>query len=270
MSDLTLLQRYHADPSKPVVAHWDSWLDDEGHSTYEVLAHETDSLSRDAEVLDLACGEGYLLGLLARAGLNRLTGIDLSEEELARARVHLGPGPRLSCEDAGALAQPSGSFDVVLCHLALMLMSPIEPILAEIARVLRPGGCLIAVVNRYVVDPAFEVHRHALHRVTAGLGLGRMTLGDPRMFSPEGIGELLGGQGFDLDTLFIRDFTVTTHGSPDELWAKVRWMYDVYRLPAAGQDQLRRAALVGFASLVDDDGQLAMTQGMRLVRCDVP
>jgi SAM-dependent methyltransferase len=44
------------------------------------------------------------------------------------------------------MSLPDASVDAVLCHLALMLFEPVGPVLAEIGRILRPGGMLAAVV----------------------------------------------------------------------------------------------------------------------------
>src|SRR5262245_6041807 len=116
VNDPTLLHRYHADPDKPPVALWDHWRDDQGRSTYEVLAHEAGASPRSMRVMDLACGEGYLLALLADMGFTDLVGVDLSVEEIERARARLGGRATLLCEDAGALSLPAASVDVVTCH----------------------------------------------------------------------------------------------------------------------------------------------------------
>ncbi|MFP2957491.1 methyltransferase domain-containing protein [Myxococcus sp. 1LA] len=57
-------------------------------STYELLAAEVPQEGRPVTVLDLACGDGYLLELLAlrEAPRPRLVGLDMSESELAQAR----------------------------------------------------------------------------------------------------------------------------------------------------------------------------------------
>src|SRR5262249_59326426 len=42
--------------------------------------------------------------------------------------------------DAGQMPLPDASCDVVLSHMALHIMTPVEPVLCEVARVLKPGG----------------------------------------------------------------------------------------------------------------------------------
>lgn len=246
------------------------WRTPECLSSYEVLVEETVSLRRESRLLDLACGDGYLLGLLSRRGFSDLVGVDWSPEELAGARERLGPGAELHCQDACALTLPDGSVDMAMSHLALMLMAPVEPVLAEIARVVKPGGCLVAVVNRYVQDPVNEVYRRWLHRTTAELGLDRLRLGDPRAFAVEGLRELLRGQHFDSESLLIRDFEVRANATPSALWSSLRLSYDVFQLPESAQAALERGILRDWEPLRDEDGLLTCAMGMRFVKCRTP
>jgi SAM-dependent methyltransferase len=87
-------------------------------------------------VLDLACGDGALLARLPHA-----IGVDLSPHELARA------GPRVIRARAQALPFADGAFDAVACHLAFMLFEDIEHVVAELARVVRPGGSFVAIMG---------------------------------------------------------------------------------------------------------------------------
>ena len=110
------------------------------HSPYRWLAR---AVSADAEVvLDLASGSGPMSRLLVRPG-RTVVGIDLSAEELALA-AERGPGPWVQ-GDALALPFRDGSVDVVTSSLGLVVVTPLEGVLAEVARVLRPGGVLAAI-----------------------------------------------------------------------------------------------------------------------------
>lgn len=113
-------------------------------SSYAWLAARTGPRER---VLDLACGDGYLLEQLQARGVDRAVGLDLSPAELAAARLRLGDGVELVEGRAQALPFAAASFDCVTSHMALMLMLPIEPVVAEILRVLRPGGRLVAIIG---------------------------------------------------------------------------------------------------------------------------
>lgn len=89
--------------------------------------------------LDAGCGTGrYLRQLLALGA--RPIGIDLSNAMLAKAREIT---PRLARADLDALPLGSMSVDVIVCGLALGDVPHLEPALAEMARVVRPGGCVV-------------------------------------------------------------------------------------------------------------------------------
>ena len=77
------------------------------------------ALSRGARrVLDVCCGTGRQLAMLARAGILG-TGIDLSPAMLEKALRSCPPGVGLSRMDATALAFPDGAFDLCLIAFAL-------------------------------------------------------------------------------------------------------------------------------------------------------
>jgi len=102
-------------------------------------------------VLDLACGSGVLLELCRTTygpGVT-LSGMDMSEHELALAAERLqGAGVALHEGLAQSLDfAADDSVDAALCHWALTLMDPLEPVLREVARVLRPGGVFAAIVD---------------------------------------------------------------------------------------------------------------------------
>src|SRR5262245_45424737 len=102
-------------------------------SPYERLA----SFVRPGQsVLDLACGDGYLLDRHRAAGAATLAGLDLSAGELAAARERLGGAATLVQGRAQSMPFPDESFDLVTCHMALMLMRPVDEVVSEVRRVL--------------------------------------------------------------------------------------------------------------------------------------
>ncbi len=121
----------------------------DGRSSYQVLADAAD-LREGMTVLDLACGSGALTALIARrvGACGRAVGVDLNAAELALARARCRDCGNVAFlhESAERLSLPDASVDAVLCHLALMLFEPVGPVLAEIGRILRPGGMLAGVV----------------------------------------------------------------------------------------------------------------------------
>ena len=97
-----------------------------------------------ARVLELACGTGqFTFPLCACAAHWEAT--DFSEKMIQEAQKRAASFPvSFAVKDASALTYPDASFDVVLIANALHIMPEAEKALAEIRRVLRPGGLLLA------------------------------------------------------------------------------------------------------------------------------
>ena len=93
------------------------------------------ALGPRAKVLDLACGTGDLCDELKRAGHVPL-GVDLSFGMLAAAHT----AAPLVQADALRLSMPDTSVDGATCGFALRNFVALEPFLASLARVVRPGG----------------------------------------------------------------------------------------------------------------------------------
>ena len=85
-------------------------------------------------VADVACGDGTSLRLLTARGL-RGVGVDREARAVARA-------PRAVVGDAQALPLRTSAYDAVLCECAVSTFDEPRRALAEMARVLRPGGVL--------------------------------------------------------------------------------------------------------------------------------
>jgi 2-polyprenyl-6-hydroxyphenyl methylase/3-demethylubiquinone-9 3-methyltransferase len=103
------------------------------------------------QLLDVGCGGGFLAEDFARAGYE-VTGLDPSPETIETARAHaaasgLAIGYQTGCGEQ--LPFPDGSFDQVACCDVLEHVEEVPRVIAEIARVLRPGGLfLYDTINR--------------------------------------------------------------------------------------------------------------------------
>lgn len=96
-------------------------------------------------VLDLACGTGQLAArVLAQWPHLQITGVDVSSQMLRRARATQLPVRWLAGE-AASLPLADAQFDVVACLNAFHYFRQPSEALAEMRRVLRPGGRLIVV-----------------------------------------------------------------------------------------------------------------------------
>lgn len=97
-----------------------------------------------ARVLDCGCAFGFMTKSLARRRY-RTAGIDLDPGYVARARQRV-PGADIRLGPADALPWADGHFDAAVC-LDVLEHCPDPPAaVAELARVLRPGGTLVASV----------------------------------------------------------------------------------------------------------------------------
>jgi len=107
------------------------------------------SLMRNAPLaaLDLGCGTGAgARALKQRYPRAQVTAADLSPEMLRQARRHSRFWRPIRCIEADARSLPfeAASFDLVFSNLMLQWVQPLDAALAEIRRVLRPGGLLLA------------------------------------------------------------------------------------------------------------------------------
>lgn len=103
------------------------------------------------QVLDAGCGSGPTFAALRDRGAV-VTGIDASAGMLELARRRLGADADLRVADlADPLPFPDAAFDDVIASLVLHYLEDWGPALAELRRVLRPGGRLIMSVNHPTV-----------------------------------------------------------------------------------------------------------------------
>jgi len=234
-------------------------------SSYALLAASVPATDAPTAVLDLACGDGHLLRLLAergQAGL-RLIGVDMSAGELAAARAVLPDSVTLLQERAQALSIASGSIDVVVSHMALMLMDEIEQVMAEIRRVLRPRGQFATLVGRrFLLGEVADIF-HSVFRPIAKEDLSHLPFGDARAHSEAGWRELLSGA---FDQVEVEDVEIDWTPTPLQLWDALLQTYSIDRMSAGAREHMRERLLAAVVPLLRDDGTLHSGWGMRLIR----
>jgi SAM-dependent methyltransferase len=119
-----------------------------------------------ARVLDVGCGPGHLSTRLADRHRLQVTGLDLDPAMIARANTDR-PGNRggrrssFLVGDVAALAFPDASFDLVVSTLSMHHWADPAAGLAEIGRVLRPGGRALIWDFRPSARPHLFGPRHA-------------------------------------------------------------------------------------------------------------
>ncbi len=121
--------------------------------TWEATARALIGLQELGDVLDIACGDGVLAELLA-GHARSITAVDLSPTLIQAAAMRLRPYPnvRLLEADMHALPLEAGRFDPIFLMHALAYTKKPKAVLAEAARLLRPGGRLVVT--------ALNAHQH--------------------------------------------------------------------------------------------------------------
>ena len=133
-----------------------------GRTAYDWLLEAVPS---PASVVDLACGNAPVIRRLSGGG--RAVGVDRSAGELARARA-TSPEALLVRADAAAVPLASATAEAVTASMALMVLHPLEDVLAEVARLLRPRGVFAATVPLRPLTAGSE--RDQLAELMAQLG----------------------------------------------------------------------------------------------------
>lgn len=148
-------------------------------SRLPVLPAEVEGL----EAIELGCGTGYVSAWLARRGA-RPTGIDNSEAQLATARrlqERFGIEFPLIHGNAEEVPRPDASFDLAISEYGASIWCDPHRWIPEAARLLRPGGRLIFLVNGILAmlcDPDEGAEPPGERLVRPLFGMHRMTWSD--------------------------------------------------------------------------------------------
>jgi SAM-dependent methyltransferase len=145
---------------------WSSTYDSVANFLLEVeerVVHPLLGSLPPGRALDAACGTGRHARWLAERG-HDVVGIDACEEMLAVARASV-PAARFEIGRLDALDLPDTSVDLAVCALALTHLPSIDRAIAELARVLAPGGRII-LSDVHPLSAALGLH--AFFRTASG------------------------------------------------------------------------------------------------------
>jgi SAM-dependent methyltransferase len=132
-----------------------------GTGSYPAVADAL-QLGPDDSLLELGCGAGgFLAGQADR--VHSVAGVDLSDIQIGLARKRLGQHiaagtAEIVHGDAAALPWPDASFTVVTCMSVFEVFPDPSGVVAEVFRVLRPGGRAVLNIGEQV-EPGTQTHR---------------------------------------------------------------------------------------------------------------
>jgi SAM-dependent methyltransferase len=127
---------------------WQEGFTDGADPEYEeqILPMAAAHLAGARRVLDIGCGEGQISRLAVTGGAEVAVGIDptWAQVEVAAAR---GGGVRYARSGAGALPFRGEAFEAVVACLVFEHIRDVDEAIAEVARVLAPGGRFLCFLN---------------------------------------------------------------------------------------------------------------------------
>lgn len=141
-------------------------------------------------ILDVGCGNAVILSRLASectgGSKKRMCGVDLSPAMVEEARKGLSERAQIVVGDSEHLPWDGGSFDTVLCSCSFHHYPDPDASIAEMARVLVPGGRLV------LADPSGPL----LFRVLMNLTIQFSDHGDRHIYGKRELSGLLQRHGF--------------------------------------------------------------------------
>ena len=147
-----------ADAGEESWAGWDSefvtswWVDTftegaDAEYAEQILPMAGQHLAGATSVLDVGCGEGQVSRLAAAVpGVGRVVGVDPTAAQLRVANAR-GANVAYGRATASALPFPTASFDAVVACLVFEHIDDVDAAIAEVGRVLAPGGRFLFFLN---------------------------------------------------------------------------------------------------------------------------
>ncbi len=156
----------------------------------------------DKQILDAGCGVGAFSEPWVQG--NTVYGVDFSEKSLQFAA---GRGLKTQAGDLASLPFEPGMFDLVVCIGVIQLIEDYQPVIAELARVIKPGGTLLVQT----------LHKGSIQRRL--LGLVERSKKFDKMYGMEELSGELGRLGF-VGVSFLKQYhplSVVTRSNESDL-----------------------------------------------------
>jgi len=205
------------------IAEWyDTWIghnsipEDDFFRAVAVLMGDVSGL----RICDLACGQGRVARYLAAQGA-QVVGLDVSAKMLEIARRYEAAEPCGITYVQADVTRPDtvdvGTFDGVVCNMALMDIPDVEPALHTVSQILRPGGWFVFSIIHpcYNAAPSGELMTpRGIVRTVAGYFTEGYWRSDIRPGPPGKVGAYHRMLSTYVNALFAVDLTIEQMAEP--------------------------------------------------------
>ena len=155
-------------------------------------------------LLDVGCGTGFLIDLLAKQRSARYCGADLSDGMIRMAEEKRIEGAEFTVSSADKLPYPDETFDIVTCSQSFHHYPYPEQAMREAKRVLKPGGLYI-LSDTGIGGVGAWIDNHIIFKL--------MSSGDCRTTNRKGIEKLMANAGFTVtDSRQVKGMIYTVTG----------------------------------------------------------
>lgn len=169
---MTTTKAYKGLPMEGLIASWYAKTTLKDLKRHKLMAKQlVEKIPANGKVLEIAPGPGYFCIELARLGSYKITGLDISKSFVEIARKNAAEaGLKIDFREGNASAMPfeDNTFDFTFCQAAFKNFSEPVKAIAEMYRVLRPGGLSV------IADLRRDASPEEIDREVKGMGLGRI------------------------------------------------------------------------------------------------
>jgi ubiquinone/menaquinone biosynthesis C-methylase UbiE len=159
---------YKGLPMEGPIASWYAKVTLNDLKRHQMFAAQlAEKIPAGGRVLEIAPGPGYFCIELAKLGNFQITGLDISKSFVEMARKNAAEaGFKIDFRQGNASAMPfaDGDFDFTFCQAAFKNFSEPVKAIAEMYRVLRPGGTAV------IIDMRHDVSAEEMDREVNGMG----------------------------------------------------------------------------------------------------
>src|SRR5689334_1255907 len=170
MNSTQVKKAYKGLPMEGVIAAWYAKTTLKDLKRHKLMAKQlAEKIPANGKVLEIAPGPGYFCIELAKLGNNHITGLDISKSfvEIAHKNAQKA-GLKIDFREGNASAMPFNDniFDFTFCQAAFKNFSEPVKAIAEMYRVLRPGG------RSVIADLRRDASPEEIDREVKGMRLG--------------------------------------------------------------------------------------------------